>query len=219
MKNLVMVLSILLWGCVPDQGRKHDDDQCYLGGDTYKCDPENLMQVIYEAENLTDRPVLLSNPIDGLPDNYPDGQGDIPHHLIELQHLNRTYFIVPANGKSRLHTTNYRAKMPPSQFSASILFTDDLLQCLSEDAYDKSVYNGDVTYDLSPGRTLICSEEQLISLLINYYRVTEDNFSTLSEQATGRPFTLTYTDEMVPFEDRDGEFRRITYHYQVIRSQ
>lgn len=219
MKKLVLISSVLLLGCTPDPTDTEEDSQCTIGLDAQFCFPDSHMQVVYEIENPTNKPVLLASPIPGLPKYFPDGQGEIPHHQIQLDHLDRIYFRIPDGETHRYYRSSHMEKEPPGQFAASILFTDNMLQCLTEDAFYQSVYPDEATYNLIPEETLICSEEQLISLLINYYRVTENNFGSLSEQETGRPFTLTFTDETVPFEEQEGSYRRVTYHYRVLQSQ
>ncbi len=90
---------------------------------------------------------------------------------------------------------------------------------MSEDAYQETPYAKQPYYNLDAESTLICSEEMLISLLIDYFVVTEENFASLLNQESGRPFTLSYSDEIVPFGDKEGSYRQITYHYTVLQSQ
>ncbi|GGX70163.1 hypothetical protein [Saccharospirillum salsuginis] len=217
MKPLIPLSVALLYGCMP--GNEIIEPECTPGLDEYLCFPETHMQVVYEVKNTTARRILLGNPMASHSEHYPEGEGNIPHQHIELMHLENGYYPVPGKRTHRYIYSRRMDKEPSIQFTASMLFTENLLDCLSEEAYTESPFTGKVTYTLSSDNTLTCSEEQVISLLINYYRVTGENFESLADPEVGRPFTLTFKDETVPFDDGTRSYRRVTYHYRALQSQ
>lgn len=215
MKKVIAAFFVfLVYGC-----QDVAVDNCNLQENTYRCDPESYMKVIVSIDNHTDKGVFLGQPFVGDKTLLPNHEGSVAHGEVEIKHLERTYDFVPGNSIYTYYGSDLKSNIPEQTFTASVLFTEDLFNCMSEDAYQETPYAKQPYYNLDAESTLICSEEMLISLLIDYFVVTEENYASLLNQESGRPFTLSYSDEIVPFGDKEGSYRQITFHYTVLQSQ